>query len=308
MDVRQLRHFAAVADTLHFGRAAARLNMTQPPLSQSIMALERELGAALFARTKRSVALTPFGQQWLVHVRAVLGGLASLPEIAKRLRDGEAGRLELSFVSTADYSVLPTLVRRYASLYPAVQIALKEATSEVQIEALLEGAGHAGIIIPPATGALPAALSYRQLLSEQLVAAVPEGWIEDGRLHLHSGRLDPAIAVQAPLIIFPRRSAPAFHDLITGYFTLHGGTAHIAQEAIQMQTIISLVSAEMGVALVPASLRNLARTGVRYVDLAGEVPSLETGIVWRQEDLTPTLNRFLQVAVEGTADVRSIDT
>jgi len=301
MDVRQLRQFAAVAETLHFGRAAQRLNMTQPPLSQSIMALERELGAPLFVRTKRSVALTPFGEQWLVHVRAVLAELATLPDIAKRLRDGEAGRLELSFVSTADYSVLPTLVRRYASLYPAVHIALREATSEVQIAALLEGAGHAGIIIPPATGSLPAALSYRPLLSEQLVAAVPESWVEDGHLPLQAGRLMPAVAVEAPLIIFPRRSAPAFHDLITGYFAAHGGTARIVQEAIQMQTIISLVSAEMGIALVPASLRNLARTGVRYVDLAGVVPSLETGIVWRRDDLTSTLKRFLEVAFEGSA-------
>lgn len=298
MDVRQLRQFAAVAETLHFGHAAARLNMTQPPLSQSIMALERELGAPLFTRTKRSVALTPFGEQWLVHVRAVLSDLAALPGLAGRLRDGKAGRLELSFVSTADYSVLPSLVRRYAALYPAVEIALREATSEVQIAALLEGAGHAGIIIPPAGGALPAALSYRRLLSEPLVAAVPQSWVEDGRLPLRSARLDPAVAVQAPLIIFPRRSAPAFHDLITGYFTTHGGQAHIVQEAIQMQTIISLVSAGMGVALVPASLRNLARTGVRYVDLTGEAPSLETGIVWRRDDLTPTLSRFLQVAFE----------
>ncbi|MBU1378330.1 MAG: LysR family transcriptional regulator [Alphaproteobacteria bacterium] len=299
MDVRQLRHFAAVAETLHFGRAAARLNMTQPPLSQSIMALERELGAALFVRTKRSVALTPFGAQWLVEVRAVLGDLAALPDIAKRLRDGEAGRLELSFVSTADYSVLPTLVRRYAGLYPEVEIALTEATSEVQITALLEGVGHAGIIIPPARGGLPEALRYRRLLSEELVAAVPESWVEAGRLPLTAGRLDPAVVVQAPLIIFPRRSAPAFHDLITGYFTAHGGAARIVQEAIQMQTIISLVSAGMGVALVPASLRNLARTGVRYLDLAGAAPSLETGVVWRRDDLTPTLGRFLEVAFDG---------
>ncbi len=299
MDVRRLRHFAAVADTLHFGRAAERLNMTQPPLSQSIMALEAELGAALFVRTKRSVALTPFGEQWLVPVRAALSSLAALPEIAARLGGGEAGQLALSFVSTADYSVLPTLVRRYAALYPAVDIALKEATSEVQIAALLEGAGHAGIIIPPATGGLPAALSYRRLLSERLVVAAPESWVEDGRLPLSSGRLDPTLVVQAPLILFPRRSAPAFHDLITDYFRAHGGAARTAQEAIQMQTIISLVSAEMGVALVPASLRNLARTGVRYVDLAGEAPSLETGIVWRKDDLTPTLSRFLQVTFDA---------
>jgi DNA-binding transcriptional LysR family regulator len=300
MDVRQLRHFEAVAETLHFGRAAARLNMTQPPLSQSIQALERELGAALFARTKRSVALTPFGAQFLTHVRAALGELAALPDIARRLRDGEAGRLELSFVSTADYSVLPALVRRYSALYPAVEIALREATSEVQIAALLEGQGHAGVVIAP-SGALPAGLAYRRLLVEPLVAAVPEAWLSEGRLPLRAGKLDPAVIVQSPLILFPRRAAPAFHDLVTDYFVAHGGGASIAQEAIQMQTIISLVSAEMGVALAPASLRNLARTGVRYVELAGEAPSLETGLVWRQDDQTPTLARFLDIAFDGAA-------
>ncbi len=299
VDIRQLRHFAAVAEVLHFGRAAKQLNMTQPPLSQSIMALERELGVALFVRSKRSVALTPFGEQWLVHVQAALAGVGALPELAKRLRDGEAGRLELSFVSTADYSILPDLVRRYATLYPAVEIALTEATSDVQIAALLEGRGHVGIIIPPAGGELPEPLSYRRLVSEPLVAAVPESWIEEGRLPLIGDALPPEAVIGAPLIIFPRRSAPAFYDLVTGYFTAHGGTARIAQEAIQMQTIISLVSAGMGIALVPASLRSLARTGVRYVGLRAGAPSLESGIVWRRGDTTATLERFLNVALEG---------
>src|SRR3546814_10678577 len=105
MDVRQLRHFATVAQTLHFGRTAERLGMTQPPLSQSILALERELGTALFTRTKRQVALTPFGHHWLVEVMPLLDGLDALPEKAAELRDGRAGHLVLSFVSTADYHV-----------------------------------------------------------------------------------------------------------------------------------------------------------------------------------------------------------
>jgi DNA-binding transcriptional LysR family regulator len=113
---------------------------------------------------------------------------------------------------------------------------------------------------------------------------------------LREGQLGPDQIVEAPLILFPRRAAPAFHDLVTGYFTTHGGTARVVQEAIQMQTIISLVSAEMGLALVPASLRNLARTGVCYVPLAGEAPLLETGLVWRLDDRTPTLANFLTIA------------
>jgi len=296
MDVRQLRHFAAVAETLHFGRAAERLGMTQPPLSQSIMALERELGTPLFTRTRRSVALTAFGATWLGYVRSALDGVEALPDIARRLRDGEAGRLELSFVSTADYSILPPLVRAYAALYPEVEIALSEATSDVQIAALLGGRGHAGLIIPPADGALPAALDYRRLLTEPLVVAVAEDWIADGHVQLHRGRLRPAAILELPLLIFPRRVAPAFYGLVTDYYLSRGVAPRIVQEAIQMQTIISLVSSGMGVALVPASLRHLARTGVRYVELGEGAPLLETGIAWRRADETPTLRRFLDVA------------
>jgi DNA-binding transcriptional LysR family regulator len=296
MDTRQLRHFAAVAQTLHFGLAADALGMTQPPLSQSIMALEREIGAPLFVRTKRSVALTPFGAQWLTHVRAVLAGMNALPEVARRLRDGTAGRLEISFVSTADYSILPMLVRRYAACFPDVEISLTEATSNVQIATLIEGKGHVGLVIPPPHATFPAPLSYLPLLTEKLIAAVPDIWVGEGRLSLPADRLSPKALISAPLILFPRQNAPAFHDLVTGYYAAHGGQAQIAQEAIQMQTIISLVSAGMGIALVPASLRNLARTGVSYIDLDGAAPVLETGIAWRTADTTPTIQRFVSIA------------
>ena len=303
MDLRQLRHFAAVARTLHFGHAADGLGMTQPPLSQSIMALERELGAALFVRTKRSVALTPFGEQWLAHVRGVLDAVNALPGIAKQLQDGTAGQLSISFVSTADYSILPSLVRRYASLFPKVEISLTEATSDVQIASLLEGKGHVGLVIPPPNAGIPKQLSYLPLVTEPLIAAVPDSWIADGRLSVSKGRLSPKAVVGAPLILFPRQSAPAFHDLVTGYYAAHGGQARIVQQAIQMQTIISLVSAGMGIALVPASLRNLARTGVSYVNLGGTAPVLETGITWRSADTTPTIERFVNIACDMTTVV-----
>jgi DNA-binding transcriptional LysR family regulator len=108
--------------------------------------------------------------------------------------------------------------------------------------------------------------------------------------------------ISSPLIVFPRRASPSFYDLVLGYYALCGGKAHIAQHAIQMQTIISLVSAGMGIALVPASLRHLARSGVRYLELEGEAPQLETGIVWRRDDGTPTLGNFLRmVEAEATA-------
>ena len=302
MDVRQLRQFVAVADTLHFGRAAERLGMTQPPLSQSILALERELGATLFARTKRSVALTAFGEQWLEEVRRGLERLDALPEIAARLRTGMAGHLALSFVSTADYHVLPALVREFTTRFPDVDLRLSEATSDLQIPALLERRTHAGIIIPPAAG-LPPELGCLPLVSEPLVVAVPESWIGQGRMEAVGDRLTAQAIADLPLILFPKAAAPAFHDLVTGYFALKGGSARIGQQAIQMQTIISLVSAGLGIALVPASLRKMAREGVSYLDLE-DAPFLATSLVWREDDHTPTLRHFIEIA-RGAAELPS---
>lgn len=300
MDLRQLRHFLAVADTLHFGRAAEQLGMTQPPLSQSIMAIERELGADLFVRSKRSVALTAFGRQWLEHVRPAVAAIADLPGIAQRLRTGLAGRLSLAFVSNADYSVLPELVERYSSAFPDVDLELVEATSDIQVDYLLSGRIDAGIVIAT-RAALPPALAYRPLLREPLVAAVPEAWIDEGRLTIVDGLLHDDRWMAEPLIIFPARVSPDFHGLVLGFYRSRGYQPLIRQEAIQMQTIISLVSAGIGVALVPASLRHLARTGVRYMSLPGDGPYLESGLVWRADDATPTLRRFLDVALQPLA-------
>lgn len=286
----------AVAEELHFGRAAERLNMTQPPLSQSIQALEADLGVRLFTRTKRRVALTSVGKQWLGHARQVLDGAAALPLIAQRLSRGELGSLRLAFVSTADYSVLPGLVSRFREAFPEVEVSLKEATSDLQIEALLSGEIDAGMIIAPGAAGLPPSLSYHPLLREPLVAAVPETWIAGGRAGFGGDTLPKQAIIAAPLILFPRRSAPAFHDIVTGFYAEHGAVPVIRQEAIQMQTIVGLVSAGIGIALVPQSLTNLRRHGVRYLPLKGTAPEIETGLVWRSVDQTPALQRFIDIA------------
>ncbi|AQV95375.1 LysR family transcriptional regulator [Cupriavidus necator] len=298
MDLRQLRYFVTVAEELHFGRAAQRLSMTQPPLSQQIQALEEEIGVQLFARTRRSVALTPAGQQWLPEVRRVLADAAALPGLAQRLARGELGSLSLAFVSTADYGILPDLLRRFRARHPEVQLQLREATSDVQLDALMEGAIDAGLVIRPQLPAMPHGLAYLPLVSEPLVLAVPDGWRAAG-----DGTVDGTVslreAAHEPLIIFPRRSAPAFYDIITGYYAREGLVPVIAQEAIQMQTIVSLVSAGMGVALVPASLCNLRRTGVSYLALREAGPQIETGLVWRDgasAGVAPVLRSFIDIA------------
>ena len=134
VEMRQLRYFLAVAEEKHFGRAAIRLHMTQPPLSQAIQALEADIGAILFARTKRSVALTPAGLALLPEARRILQQASTLPDLVRRAATGESGLLTLAFVSTADYSILPPLLREFREAYPHVQIDLQESTSDLQLE------------------------------------------------------------------------------------------------------------------------------------------------------------------------------
>lgn len=297
MDLRQLRYFVTVAEELHFGRAAQRLAMTQPPLSQQIQALEEEIGVQLFVRTRRSVMLTPAGQQWLPEVRRVLADAAALPGLAQRLARGEVGSLALAFVSTADYGILPELLRHFRARHPEVQLQLREATSDVQLEALVEGTIDAGLVIRPQLAVMPHGLSYLPLVREPLVLAVPDGWRPRDHAAM-PGSVSLRDAADEPLVIFPRRSAPAFYDIITGYYARDGLTPVIAQEAIQMQTIVSLVSAGMGVALVPASLCNLRRTGVSYLALRDAGPEIETGLVWREgaAGVAPVLRSFIEIA------------
>lgn len=297
MDLRQLRYFVTVAEELHFGRAALRLAMTQPPLSQQIQALEEEIGVQLFARTRRSVMLTPAGQQWLPEVRRVLADAAALPGLAQRLARGEVGSLALAFVSTADYGILPDLLRHFRARHPEVQLQLREATSDVQLEALAEGSIDAGLVIRPQLPVMPHGVSYLPLVREPLVLAVPDGWRPPGAAAAPQS-ISLRDAAREPLVIFPRRSAPAFYDIITGYYARDGLTPVIAQEAIQMQTIVSLVSAGMGVALVPASLRNLRRTGVSYLSLRDAGPEIETGLAWREgaAGMAPVLRSFIDIA------------
>ncbi|HVL10895.1 MAG TPA: LysR substrate-binding domain-containing protein, partial [Burkholderiaceae bacterium] len=243
---------------------------------------------------------TAVGAQWLPEVRRVLAEAADLPALAQRLARGETGSLTLTFVSTADYGILPGLLRQFGERHPDVSLQLREATSDLQIEALLDGESDAGLVIPPQRVSFPAALDYLPLARERLVLAVPEGWrpaSRSGQARLRRGEVELTEAADAPLILFPRRSAPAFYDIITGCYAAHGLTPHVGQEAIQMQTIVSLVSAGMGVALVPESLRHLRRTGVRYLDLpAGAAPHVETGLIWRRQAMTPALQSFVEIA------------
>ena len=304
-DLRQLRYFIAVAEEKHFGRAAARLSMTQPPLSQAIRALEETLGVELFARTKRSVELTPVGADLLPEVRRLLAAAESLRPFAQSLARGEAGVLSLAFVSTADYGLLPPLLRDFGARHPRVRLQLTEATSDVQIDELVAGRIDAGLVIAPLPPRHAAQLSWLPIVREPLVIAMSSalavrldgtaGDVPALDTGWHPQPVSLADVADEPLVVFPRRLAPGFYDIIMDCYGVAGLAPRIGQEAIQMQTIVSLVSAGMGVALVPRSLRNLRRTGVVYRPLRESVPAIETGLVWRTAEVSPVLAGFIEI-------------
>jgi DNA-binding transcriptional LysR family regulator len=305
-DLRQLRYFVTVAEEKHFGRAATRLSMTQPPLSQAIRALEETLGVALFARTKRSVELTPVGADLLPEVERLLASAEGLRPLAQSLARGEAGVLSLAFVSTADYGLLPPLLRDFGARHPRVRLELTEATSDVQVGELMAGRIDAGLAIAPLPSRYSAQLAWLPIAREPLVIAMSTDMAARvssaagaGGCDARAEWLDTPVSLRdvadAPLVIFPRRLAPGFYDIIMDCYGVAGVAPRIGQEAIQMQTIVSLVSAGMGVALVPQSLRNLRRTGVVYRPLSESVPAIETGLVWRTDEVSPVLAGFIDI-------------
>jgi DNA-binding transcriptional LysR family regulator len=295
VELRLWRQFVAVAEELHFGRAAARLHMTQPPLTQAIAQLERLLEVRLFDRTKRSVALTPAGEALLPQARELLGRAQALPAQARAAAGGELGRLRVAFVSTVGFALLPQWLRAFRARYPQVQMELVEATGDVQLPALQRGEVDAGFMLH-SPGFAPAGLEHVAVAREPLVLALPEA-----HPLARSSRLPLAAVLQEPLVIFPRRIVPSLHDAIFGMYHGAGREPQVAQEAIQMQTIVNLVSAGLGLAWVPESVREFQRTGVVYRQLGGKaaVPACETTLVWSQR--TPALERFMAVVRPGRA-------
>ena len=298
IDMRAWRQFAAVAQELHFGRAAQRLHITQPPLTQGIAALERNLGLRLFDRTQRSVQLTAAGAALLPEVLDLLARAQALPGRARAAAAGELGRLRLAFVSTVGFGLLPQWVRAFRAQWPGVQLELIEATGDVQLDALERGDIDAGLLLH-SPGQVPPGLAHLCVAREPLVLALPE----HHALAAVQVPLDWAALLEVPLVIFPRRSLASLYDAIVALYHAAGCTPRVAQEAIQMQTIVNLVSAELGVAWVPASVRQFQRQGVVYRDMAAHaaVPWCETSLVWRSGHDVPALARWTEFVHAATA-------
>jgi DNA-binding transcriptional LysR family regulator len=290
MELRQLRYFVAVAEELHFRRAAERLHISQPPLSQQIRALEGELGLALLIRTRRRVQLTPAGEAFLRDARAILGELDGAVVTARRIDAGQTGRLRIGFVGSALLSIVPGTVERFRASRPGVAIELRERSTVDQLRAVGVGVIDVGLVRPPIDD--EQGLRAETVLRERTVAALPATHPLAALARVPLRRL----AVE-PLVLFPRDQAPGFHDLLIE--SLAGGTGtgpRVIQYAPEMLTIIGLVAAGTGVSLVPASVSRLALDGVAYRPVAG-APRSELVAITRADDDSALVRAFVADAI-----------
>ena len=290
MELRHLRYFVTLAEELHFGRAAERLHIAQPPLSQQIRQLETELGFELFHRTKRKVELSEAGEVFLIEVQQIFRQLQQAIFLGKQVSRGEIGQLVVGFVSSAAYNILPDILQNSRNSIPNISLELHELTTDEQIRWLESGRIDVAFVRPPVD---ENTYESKIIFQESLAIALPE----NHRL-ANQEKVSLQSLMQEYFILFPRFLAPGLYDLIISFCQQFDFSPKVAQEAIQMQTIVSLVAAEIGVAIVPESLQNLQRTGVVYKSFVEKTPQVSIAMIWRKNDVSVVLDRFLRVAQE----------
>lgn len=292
MELRHLKYFVTVAEELHFGRAAERLGIAQPPLSQQIKALEQEMGVLLLFRTKRHVELTGAGEVFAREARKIMATVDQAVHVAQRASRGEIGELDVGFVSGAVYGKVPSIFRLMRNRYPEISLVLKDLTTEEQLEAIKAHRLDIGLIRPPVIDSQ--SLIMQVIDREPLVVALPRSHRLAGQRKISLGAL-----AEEPFIQVPRHVAPGFYDLFISLCANAGFLPQIVQEARTTQTIVSLVAVGMGISIVPASLRGLQRTGVVYRPMEGPAATTELAVIWRQGDENPALHRFLEIIREA---------
>ena len=296
MELRHLRYFVAVAEELHFHRAAERLHISQPPLSQQIRALERELGVTLLERSRRRVGLTPAGSAFLEDARAILEATERAADTARRVAAGELGSLRIGFVGSATFSpTLPALLREFRDRYPDVDLRLRELQTTEQLAGLSAGRIDVGVIRGPLAAADVAAdLEQLVILREQLVVAVPDTHRLAQNRELHAADLR-----DETFVILRRREAPGLFASLASVMRGAGGMPSDVLEVAEMQTILGLVASGFGVSLVPASVAEAERAGISFRPLADPSPQIELALAWNSTTNSPVRDAFLRVAAPG---------
>ncbi|PEI83715.1 LysR family transcriptional regulator [Bacillus toyonensis] len=288
IDIRKMRYFITVAEELNFSRAAERLMMAQPPLSQEIRKLEDELGVQLFYRTKRMVELTDAGKIFLEGARQTLLQVDRTIKETQLADEGKIGHLIVGFVDSTETVI--NVLKKFRERFPKIQLILREMTTDQQIKALYEKQIHIGFI---------RSKQNNEILTSEVCS------VEYLKLVLHEEHpfvmlrnIPIKSLVDEPFILFPRHFGTNFYDVIISYFWEHGVSLNIVQEAIQMQTIVNLVAAGMGISVVPSSVESYKKPGVTYKEIQENTPKINLYAGWRLDEQSVVLENFLTVVRE----------
>ncbi|RBL87804.1 LysR family transcriptional regulator [Streptomyces cavourensis] len=296
IETRLLRQFIAVAEELHFNRAAERLHMAQPPLSQAIRRLEAEVGAPLFERNNRNVALTPAGTAFLDTARRTLASLEEGVAHTRRVSQGIDGHLTLTFINITPYEALLRALRDFRTAAPAVAFTLREASTREQVAALESGTADVGFLRTPGTTTLD--LSFHTILREPIAVALPAG-------HPLSGQARVALADLAheAFVASPRALGQGFHDQLVQLCQIAGFAPRVVQHGRQLQTLVALVASGFGVALLPASLAVPGRSDIVFKPLVADAPAdllhLDLLMAWNHARASPVRDRFIEAVREA---------
>ena len=296
MQLRHLEYFLAVAEELSFTRAAARLHIAQPPLSVQIRGLENELGVDLFDRSRRAIVLTAAGRALVPEARRIIGDVERAARIVRNATDGTAGRLALGFVPTAAGGVLPQILRRYRGLFPSVELTLHERSPDDLLHQLHERRIDAGFLFEPLSDD---SVDTYCVNTEHLIAALPAD-------HPLAGQelIDVRELAGAPLILPTRHNTPGLFSRIQAMIDEVGIDPVVVQREIwMMQTIIGLVAAGIGVAIIPSSAALLERDGVVFRPLQQEIEPLEMVVAWPKGSVSPTAQAFLDLVHTETGEI-----
>lgn len=288
MKLHFLRYFAVLAEELHFGRAAQRLSITQPPLSNAIKSLEAELGVRLLERDSKHVALTPAGEAFLEEVGPILDRVSSASQIAKAVASGMRGRLEIGMTGSVLYRGVPQIVKLFNQAMPGVEVVLRELATAEQVQDLLHGQIHAGFLnartVPPQLASLP-------LREDEFVLCLPQA-----HPLAQSKSIKLAQLADAQFLMFARDVAPANHDNVIAIFSRAGIYPKTVHAARQWLTLMAMVAHGMGVALVPKSLARTRLDGVKFIKLAGPKIASPALLVWNPAQMSVGLQRFVECA------------
>jgi len=301
MELRHLRYFIAVAEELHFGRAAEQLGISQPPLSQQIQALEEELGVRLFERTNRRVALSEVGRLFLPEARQVLAQLEQAVAVARRAQRGELGELKVGFTSSAPFtSTIPRAIRAFRQACPEVYLDLRELSSRGVAEAVHEGRLQVGVLRPLAP--LPEELVALELFAEPLVVVLPVG-------HPLAGGADGvrlAELGEEPFVFFPRSFGTGLYDQLLELARAAGFVPRIVQEASEAMTLIGLVATGLGVTVLPASFSRMRIDGVVCRTLLDPGATTAVWLVRRRDEDSPLVRRFAELLEREAREAQAL--